>query len=228
MLQRPNVRAEGLHSDSPLLDLATIHPKVKAVLDEAPTPRRRRSILGRSRRSAPSTSLRTRCAGPDKIIAKDPEDPKGGAQIRIERIREITKTVAGIHGRRSRGSIEELATVNCGFPGTPTKVRRCHRQASETKALLKRAEAGLKILPRFLGADGPRTYLFGMQNSAEQRGTGGAMLQFALLSINDGRPELSKEASTVYDVDEDRTPISIPLPTGCLVCRRHPRRATVR
>ncbi|MEA2446604.1 MAG: hypothetical protein QOK47_241, partial [Actinomycetota bacterium] len=81
-----------------------------------------------------------------------------------------------------------------------------------TDELLAKAEAGLQFLPRFLGADGQRVYLFGMQNSAEQRGTGGAMLQFALLSISDGRPELSEDASTVYDVDKDRTPISIPLP----------------
>ncbi|HET7483485.1 MAG TPA: DUF4012 domain-containing protein, partial [Actinomycetota bacterium] len=82
----------------------------------------------------------------------------------------------------------------------------------ETDDLLADAEAGFAVLPGFLGADGKRNYLIGMQNPAELRGTGGAMLQFALLSIDRGRPRLSKKASTVYDVDKNRQPIDLPLP----------------
>ena len=49
-----------------------------------------------------------------------------------------------------------------------------------------------------------REYIFGFQNSAEQRGTGGAMLRFARLSIAQGKPNFDTKTSTVYDVDRER------------------------
>lgn len=203
---------EGLASDSPLLDLATVVPKVKGVLDEAPHFVTAAVLSGRAAEGTLDIAQNA-LRGPDKIIGKDPEDPKGGSQIRIDRIRDIAGTVADIH-EAITGVDDELKAVD--LERIPRRLRPKVvdgiEQADTTKELLATAEAGLEILPRFLGADEPRVYLFGMQNSAEQRGTGGAMLQFALLSISNGRPELSEDASTVYDVDKDRTPISIPLP----------------
>ncbi|HYI46171.1 MAG TPA: DUF4012 domain-containing protein [Actinomycetota bacterium] len=202
----------GLDSDSPLLDLATMTPKVEGVLQEAPHFVEAAILSGRAAAGTLDIAQNA-LRGPDKIIAKDPEDPKGGAQIRIDRIEDIAATIKDVHQAIS-GVDRELRAVR--LQQIPRRLRpkvtQGIEQASETEELLGKAEAGLAILPRFLGADGQRIYLFGMQNSAEQRGTGGAMLQFALLSITDGRPELSEDASTVYDVDKDRTPISIPLP----------------
>ena len=57
-------------------------------------------------------------------------------------------------------------------------------------ALQAQLEAGVGILeglPGFLGADGPRTYLFGAVNPAETRGGGGLLGAYALLSVDDGR-----------------------------------------
>jgi hypothetical protein len=52
-------------------------------------------------------------------------------------------------------------------------------------------------LPVFLGADGPRTYLFGASTPAELRGTGGFVGSIALLRIDEGRLEFgSFEASS--------------------------------
>ena len=145
----------------------------------------------------------------DASLAADlHEAKKGGARIRIDRIREIAATVGDIR-KAIVGVKNELREVK--LKKLPRRLRprveKGIEQAEETDEILQQAEAGLAILPRFLGADEPRTYLFGMQNSAEQRGTGGAMLQFALLSIDGGHPRLNK-ASTVYDVDENRDPIS--------------------
>ncbi len=42
-------------------------------------------------------------------------------------------------------------------------------------------------LPAFLGADGPRTYLFGAVNPAESRGGGGLLGAYSLLSVDGGR-----------------------------------------
>lgn len=47
-------------------------------------------------------------------------------------------------------------------------------------------------LPRFLGADGMRTYFFGAQNPAELRGTGGLIGAYSLLRIDDGRFRFSR------------------------------------
>ncbi len=203
---------EGLVSDSPLYDFAGLVPRLKDVLGEADhfvKAAEHTSEAVKGTLDIAQNALR----GPDKIITKDPEDPKGGARIRIDRIREIGGTVSHIR-TAIKGVKKELGAVR--IKKVPRRLRdrvtNAIQQAEETDALLADAEAGLAILPSFLGADGPRVYLFGMQNSAEQRGTGGAMLQFALMSINDGRPELAEDASTVYDVDEDRRPVSIPLP----------------
>ncbi len=85
----------------------------------------------------------------------------------------------------------------------------------DTDVLLSDAEEGIAPSPAFFGGDGPRIYLFGMQNNAEQRGTGGALLRFTQLKIDDGVPTLgTKKAltSTVYDIGANREPLDIPLP----------------
>jgi hypothetical protein len=201
----------GLRADSPLYDLTRLAPKVEAVLGEAD------HFVAAALRSSEAVQgtldiAQNALRGPDKIIGKDPEDDKGGALIRIDRIKEIARTVSDIRDDIV-GVKDELGKVKVQrIPGRfRAQVRDGISQAEETDQVLQQAEAGLAILPGFLGEDEPRTYLFGMQNSAEQRGTGGAMLQFALLSIANGAPELLP-ASTVYDVDENRDPVSLPLP----------------
>ncbi|HYG73046.1 MAG TPA: DUF4012 domain-containing protein, partial [Actinomycetota bacterium] len=48
------------------------------------------------------------------------------------------------------------------------------------------AQVVFERMPWFLGADGPRRYLFGAQNPAELRGTGGLLGVYAILTIEDG------------------------------------------
>src|SRR5918992_5082640 len=50
-----------------------------------------------------------------------------------------------------------------------------------------------------------------MQNNGELRGTGGALLRFALLRMHRGDPRLVR-SRTVYDIDVERERIDIPLP----------------
>ncbi|MGH2701501.1 MAG: DUF4012 domain-containing protein [Actinomycetota bacterium] len=89
--------------------------------------------------------------------------------------------------------------------------------ADETNELLAKAEAGFELLPSILGAEGPRTYMLGFQNSAELRGSGGALLQFEFLTIDDGRPQLTSDdaedgVGSIYQIDENRRTYDIPLP----------------
>ncbi|HYP24097.1 MAG TPA: DUF4012 domain-containing protein, partial [Actinomycetota bacterium] len=151
--------------------------------------------------------------GPDKVIAKDPDDPEGGGRIRLDRIEAIARTITQVR-KEIRSARDELKAVD--LDNLPKAGRRAVKdgidKAHKTTELLADVEDGFAILPAILGAEGRRTYVLGMQNSAELRGTGGALLQFAIFTIDDGKPEFSKKSSTVYDVDKDRQQLSIPLP----------------
>jgi hypothetical protein len=206
-------RAEaGLDGRSPLYDLAELAGATRDILGEAP------HFVAAARYSARAAEgtldiAQNALRGPDKLIAKDPEDPKGGSQIRLERVTAIGETLDRIRAdiRRAR---KALAAVD--LKKIPRRLRGDVKQgietAAETDATLADAQAGFRILPAVLGANGPRNYLFGMQNSAELRGTGGAMLQFKILSITNGKPHLLDDGGTVYQIDKNREQITIPLP----------------
>ena len=203
----------GLDADSPLLDIARLVPTIDNALGET---EHLVAAVNLSADAALGTLdiAQNALRGPDKIVTKvDPDDPKSDSLIRLDRVEEIAKTIAEVR-RNIEGVATELSKVN--LKKLPRRARGTIEdaltEAEDADELLADAEAGFEVLPSLLGADGPRNYLIGMQNPAELRGTGGAMLQFALLSIDKGRPELAKEASTVYDVDKNRDPIDIPLP----------------
>jgi urease gamma subunit len=202
----------GLESDSPLLTLARHLPTASDVLKEVP------HLVAAAEHSAAAAEgtldvAQNALRGPDKVIARDPEDPEGGGRIRLDRIEAIARTISNVRAE-IREAKDELEAVELGnLPRRARKqVREGIEKAADTNALLADAEDGFAILPSVLGAEGPRTYVLGMQNSAEQRGTGGALLQFAVFTIVDGKPRFSKESSTVYDVDKDRRQFTIPLP----------------
>jgi hypothetical protein len=202
----------GLDSASPLLVLAERVPVVGDALKEVP------HLVAAAEHSAAAAEgtldvAQNALRGPDKIIAKDPDDPEGGGRIRIDRLRAIARTIASVQ-ESIRSAKDELEAVDPS--NLPKRARKSVAdgidRAKKTNELLADARDGFAVLPAVLGADGPRTYVLGMQNSAEQRGTGGALLQFAVLRIVDGKPSFEKESSTVYDVDKDRQQLSIPLP----------------
>ena len=206
----------GLQSSGPLMDLAGFLPKIGPTIDEIDhlvTAAELSADAAKGTLTIAETALR----GKNKIIEADPNDPKGGARIRLKRIEEIAVTVADI-----RTTIEnvgrELEEVK--LAGLPRRVKRSVEdgiaRARKTDETLADAQAGFDILPAVLGANEPRTYLIAMQNSAEQRGTGGSILQFAPLKIVDGAPSLprgKKGSLSVYEVDEERQIIeSVPIP----------------
>lgn len=202
-------RADG----GPLLDLASALPTVGDALGEVDHLIAAAELTGRAAQGTLDVAQNA-LRGPDKIIVKDPEDPQGGSQIRIERIEAIAATISEVR-RAVDGVRRELEAVD--LSNLPKRARpeisEGIEKTKETDTLLADAEAGFEILPGLLGGDGPRTYFFGMQNSAEQRGPGGALLQFKLLQIVDGKPELLETTGgTVYNVDKDRRTFDIPLP----------------
>jgi hypothetical protein len=59
-------------------------------------------------------------------------------------------------------------------------------ELAEARHALASADALLRVLPDFLGADGPRRYFLGAQNPAELRGTGGLIGSFAVVTVDRG------------------------------------------
>ncbi|MDQ3952895.1 MAG: DUF4012 domain-containing protein [Actinomycetota bacterium] len=201
----------GLDSSNPLLVLAEGLPLAGEALQEVP------HLVRAAEHSVAAAEgtldiAQNALRGPDKVIAK-PEDGEGGGRIRIDRIREIARTVSDVRVE-IRAARDELRAVDLG--NLPVRARSAVKdgiaKAQKTNELLADVEDGFAILPAILGAEGRRTYVLGMQNSAELRGSGGALLQFAVFTIDEGKPHFAKESSTVYDVDQDRQELTIPLP----------------
>jgi hypothetical protein len=153
--------------------------------------------------------------GKHRVIAPDEENPKDST-IRLGEVATLGTSIKHVH-KEITATREELQAID--QKNLPKRLRSDVtdgiKKAHKTEGLLEDAEAGFKVLPAFLGAEGPRTYLFGMQNNAEQRGTGGALLQFSKLTIEDGKPQLGTgedATSRVYDIDRNRESLTIPLP----------------
>lgn len=216
----------GFQSAGPIMDLLRKMPKIGDALGETEHFVRAAELSANAAEGTLSIAEGA-LRGPDKIIERDPENPDKNARFRLDRIAEIARTVSDIR-KDIRGVHEELSAVD--KEKLPKRFRgdvdEGIQRAEETDELLADAEAGFAILPGFLGADGTRTYLIGMQNSAEQRGTGGSILQFTKLTITDGSPELPKEknaSQSVYNVDRDRIQYpDVPVPDDAWYVREIP------
>ena len=202
---------DGYSAGGPLLDLARGLPTVGPAMEEVEHLVRAAELTGEAAEGTLDIAQNA-LRGPDKVVAKDPEDEEGGHRIRIDRIRAIGRTISEVRSAVA-GLRRELKAVDA--KNLPRRVRPqiadAIEKARDTDVLLADAEAGFEILPDLLGANGTRNYFFGMQNSAEQRGPGGALLQFAILSIADGKPELL-DTDTIYAIDKNRETLDIPLP----------------
>ncbi len=202
---------EGLDSNSPLMDLATMSPMVEDAVGELD------HVVAAAEHATDAASGTldiglNALKGPDRIIGKDPDGE--GSIILLDRVEELGEVVEQVR-RDINAAGDEFAAIELGK--LPKRVHRDIRQgldrARDTDEVLGDAEAGFELLPDILGADGPRTYMLAFQNSAELRGSGGAMLQFEFLTIDDGKPELAGEdTGSIYKLDQERRSIDIPLP----------------
>ena len=160
------------------------------------------------------------------LITRDPDDPDGGSIIDLDRLESAAATVTDVRAT-TQDVIVELEKIELGnLPGrVRPRVRRAIVQARDAAERIEIAERGFTLLPSILGANGPRNYLLGFQNPSEQRGTGGAILQFKVLKLDDGRLELDdvqggETAGTVYNIDQDRRTYDIRLPADAWMVRQ--------
>ncbi|MEA2505910.1 MAG: hypothetical protein QOH48_528 [Actinomycetota bacterium] len=208
----------GYGSHSPLFDVAAAIPVVGKAWTQ----------VGHLVDAAGSSSAAAKGAlevsqnalqGPHKIITPD---PSGGKKVDLGEVAHLGHTIDAVHGDIN-STTAALHAIN--LHKLPHRlwnnVKSGLRQARKTGVLLSKVQAGFKLLPDFLGANGRRRYLLGMQNSGELRGTGGAILQFGTLTIDHGAPHL-ENPKTVYKVDKQRRQINIGLPRGAWYVRGIP------
>lgn len=208
------VRAE-LDSPGPLLDVASLVPQVRDALGELDHVVKAMEL---STKAAVDTVAVVEDALRGSLIKKDPDDPKGSSIVDLERVDEAIDAIADAK-RTTEAVITELEKIDLAkLPGrVRPRVTRAIADANDAIERIDVAQRGFAILPAVLGADGPRNYLLGFQNPAEQRGTGGAILQFKVLKFDRGRFELadiagSEGEGTVYNIDQERQTYDIPLP----------------
>lgn len=173
------LRARG-HARNPLLRLAGILP-----------------VLGRT----PDAALALADAGGEIAeagisiaggLAELPDGlgslaPRRG-RIPIEPFRQLAGPLdAGlIHFRRAGDSLDRVATS--WLLGPLAEAR--DRFQTQLEPLTRSMEAAAVIVdrfPAFLGADGPRRYLFAAENPAELRGTGGLFGNLSVMTADRGR-----------------------------------------
>ncbi|MGH2697677.1 MAG: DUF4012 domain-containing protein [Actinomycetota bacterium] len=203
--------ASGYESRGPLMDLATLVPAVDDALGELDHLVAAASHATEAASGTLEIGL-SALEGPDRVVAPDPDG--SGSIVLLDRVEELGAVVGRVR-RNVNAAGDELAAIDlAALPKRLHKdIRDGLREARDSDAVLADAETGFELLPAILGADGPRTYMLGFQNSAELRGSGGAMLQFEFLTIDNGKPELAQDATgSIYKLDRERETIDIPLP----------------
>jgi hypothetical protein len=90
----------------------------------------------------------------------------------------------------------DLADVDTDH--TPARVsdgvHKLQAQVDDVLHTTKSAVLAAKLLPPMLGGDGERRYLVALQSNAEERGTGGLLGSFGIVSAKDGRITLDELA----------------------------------
>jgi hypothetical protein len=211
--------ARAGHDSEPFMALAKVLPGIGGIVDQSD------HLVAAAEYSAEAAGgtielFDSALSGPDGIIAED-SGPSGG-QIRLHRVEEMTTTVEGVYGALQHAK-NELESID--LAELPRRIRNPVvsgiKDADETQSVLDDAQRGLALLPAILGADGPRTYIVGMLNNAELRGSGGSLLQYALLEIDQGEMRLDGP-QTVYEIDRGRMQLDIPLPEDAWYVRGIP------
>ena len=114
------------------------------------------------------------------------------AGIPIDRLAGVAEATARADELTGR-ALRTLEAAPTAFVLGPVGSARSDAQ-TELATLHRQLHAGSLILdglPSFLGADGPRHYLFGASNPAELRGTGGLIGAYAILTVDRGRLSFS-------------------------------------
>jgi len=129
----------------------------------------------------------------------------------IQRIEPRVQLVTR-HLRAADGYIRAIPSIPFVSPLDRLKAKALE-QSAEAIRLAEGATLGIRLLPSFLGADRSRTYLLAMQNNAELKATGGALLAYGFLEVTDGKLKLAG-AGAVRDIDDPSGFTGVRLPSS--------------
>ena len=124
-----------------------------------------------------------------------------GLPVRLERL------IA--HLERAESAIRAIPSIPF-YPRLQHIKENALEESREDIALARNALSSARLLPSFLGDDRPRRYFLALQNNSDLRGTGGAVLAYAFLVIDDGAMSL-EESGRIGDLDDRIGGVSVPL-----------------
>jgi Protein of unknown function (DUF4012) len=139
---------------------------------------------------------------------------KDGA-INVELLDSLAPRLTRLIGHLEAGEVAIRHIPSVPFFG---KVDRLKAQALDGSqravSLIQHGLSGVRLLPSFLGAHGSRTYFVALQNSVDQRGTGGAVLAYALVRMDHGRLQLL-HGGGINEIDDNRKGVPVrSVPAG--------------
>ena len=111
-----------------------------------------------------------------------------GGRIDLAKVTATRDDTSEVLGQLDRAR-SELERVRGGWlaPGAAEARDASLRQLDQVEGQLRPLNAVVRALPAAIGADGPRTYLVAVSNSAELKAWGGATLAIALLRFDQGK-----------------------------------------
>lgn len=129
------------------------------------------------------------------VRLSEPVDPERlrvrGGTVNIEEVRRITPSLGDAADilDATLGRIDALSTT---FLVAPVRdaLRDVERELVRAEIDARRGAEAARLVPAILGADGPRRYFLAVQNPAEQRGAGGFIGNYGILTATDGHVEL--------------------------------------
>ncbi|MGB4136594.1 MAG: DUF4012 domain-containing protein [Microbacterium sp.] len=133
--------------------------------------------------------------------------PTGGA-VDLARLQDLAQKVdraaTSIHAVQ-----KEMATIDRDALIGPVAggVDKINAALDKIAPIIDPAQTALTLLPKALGADGPRHYLLIFQNNAESRGTGGNPAAIAYLTAENGKISLTGQAGSGDFQNGRETPV---------------------
>lgn len=138
-----------------------------------------------------------------------------GGVVNLALVKTLTPRLEAIRSqlRQAEASVRRIPAM--GLPLVDSKIHhmktKALTQSNDVISMLGKAIAGSKLLPGFLGADGPRSFLLAIQNNVDQRATGGSVLGYAIVRFQNGQMKLL-EGGGIKPLDLSRTGPRFPLP----------------
>ena len=135
-------------------------------------------------------------------------------RINLPLLRGMASHIDALLGHLEAGERDLRAIPHIPFLG------EVDRQKSEALtdlhaavASARRAASAARLMPALFGASGPRTYFLALQNNADLRATGGAVLAWGIVRIDAAGRISLVDGGPVGDLDSLRS-IPVPVPPG--------------